>query len=85
MDQLFSATRICSSFNCCSVTVVGASAIRSMAFGRLREGDDLPANWARCQQHDDAVQTQRNAAVGRCAVFERFEEEAESGRGLPPR
>ena len=29
--QLFRATRMCSSFNCCSVTVVGASTIRSMA------------------------------------------------------
>ena len=34
------------------------------------------------EQHDDAVEAQRDAAVGRGAVFERVKKEAKSGAGL---
>jgi subtilase family serine protease len=50
--------------------------------GGFGEGDDLAQAGCAGQQHDDAVQAEGNAAVGRGAVFESFEEEAEAGAGL---
>ena len=70
-----------SSFSCASLTVLGASTIRSMALAvlgnamtsrRLGAGED----------HDDAVEAQCNAAMRRRAVLQRFEEEAKASSPL---
>ena len=55
---------------------------RSFAHGvdsvlRLREGDDVTDGLAFEHEHDHAVQTECQAAMGRCTVFESTEEEAE--------
>ena len=48
-------------------------------FGGLGEGDDLAQTGRSGQQHDDAVEAEGDAAVGRRAVLQSVEEEAEAG------
>ena len=38
-----------------------------------------------CQKHNKSVQTQCDSAMGRCTIFESFEEKSESRLGLLPR
>jgi len=74
-------TCIPSSFNCASLTGVGASTIRSTAravLGRNYFTQTLGA----CQDHHNAIQSQRDATVRRRAVLQRFQEKAETGAGL---
>src|SRR5665213_1088738 len=48
-------------------------------FGGLGEGDDFAERGGAGEDHDDAVEAEGDAAVRGGAVFERVEEEAETG------
>src|SRR5260370_15346254 len=50
--------------------------------GGLSEGDDLADGFFTGEEHDDAVDAERDAAVRRRAVSERVEEEAEAAAKL---
>ena len=67
----------CSSRNCFASTGEGAPAMRSTAFAVFGKRDHLANRRFAGENRDDPVQPERNAAVRRRAVFERFEEEAE--------
>ena len=56
----------------------GSLAHQVGAFGGLREGDDVADRRLACQDHNEAVETQRDAAVRRRAVLERLQEETEA-------
>ena len=51
-------------------------------FGGFGEGDDFAEGLGSGEDHDDAVEAEGDAAVRRCAVLERVEEEAEAGLGF---
>ena len=50
--------------------------------GRLGERDDFAQVGRAGQQHHNAIEAERNAAVRRRAVFERVKEESETGAGF---
>ncbi len=50
--------------------------------GGLGEGDDFAEGGCAGEDHDDAVEAEGDAAVGRGAVLEGVEEEAEAGLGF---
>ena len=71
-----------SSFNDRSGTVEGASHIRSVALRGLRERNHFADGSFARQDHHQAVQAQRDSAVRRRAVFQRFQQEAEAPLGF---
>ena len=70
--------RIPRSRSCSSRTGEGEPVMRSVRARRLREGDDLAERRLPGQDHDHAVEAEGDAAVGRRAVLEGLEEEAEA-------
>src|SRR5215472_12127821 len=50
--------------------------------GRFGEGDDFANGFFACQEHDDAINAQRDAAMRRRAVGQRIEEKPEAAPQL---
>jgi hypothetical protein len=63
---------------------IGRSGERARPRARLRESDDIAYRCSAGKDHDEPVQTERDPAMGRRAVGECVEQEAEASR-RPPR
>ena len=71
-----------SSRNWAVETSPGASVSRHIAFCVLGESDDVADGFRAGQDHDKAIQTKGNAAMGRRTVFQGAQQEAELVFGL---
>ena len=73
---------MCRSFSALSGTGDGRVGHQVAGLLRLGEGDHVADVVLARQQHDDAVDAGRDAAVRRRAVLERLQQVAEAGVGL---
>ena len=81
-DSTYSAVRMCSSRSWRASTVAGAPGHQVGAPGGLGEGDAVADVGQAGVEHHQPVEPERDAAVGRCAVAEGAEQEAELLLGL---